>query len=397
MKKDYFAIFLYKLILIYIVFDGFRDNLIISTYISYFKEISTLFLFLYIILVRKIIIFDNILFYILLIFLLLLIIFFPYSFMSYDYSNRYLSSPVIMYYKLLQFFILVYNFSIYELITKDKYENLLKFFIRLLIIYVIFTPIIYFYKPFFMVHHFEQWGRINIGYPTMDAENLVLGILLMLFVFKERFIKALIVFMFLFLGILMQNTATGYITLIAILSFYIFSRTKFKVNKKVLFILFILLFIIVGYIIYRYADVLHNQLFLLERKINSIINPESSRSLSLRRQEFHSLIIYLQDWFTNLFGIGFKIYLENQYDWFRIGTGLIGYIIYIVFLSSLIIYGWFIRNKDRNILFLSSVVFALTSYSLITLYLFPTEASFAMMIGYSVHLQRRYKIAQVSN
>jgi len=157
------------------------------------------------------------------------------------------------------------------------------------------------------------------------------------------------------------------------------------------------LFIIINYIIYKYGDILETQLYLLQRKIDAILNPNTSKSLSLRAEEFNSQIIFLNDWFRNLYGIGFKIYLENQYDWFRIGTGLIGFFGYIVFLSGLVIYGFLIKNIDKNILFISSVIFAFTSYSLITLYLFPTEASFAMMIGYSLHLQRRFNIANINN
>ena len=398
LKKDGFAIFLYRILVIYIVFDGLRDNLIISPYITYFKESFTLLLFFYIFFIKKIFLLDKkFIFYIFFFFFLFLLIFFPFSILSLSINYRYLSSPIIMYYKLIQFFLLVYIFSVYEIVTKDKYENILKFFIKLLIIFVIITPIIYFTDPFFMVKDFKQWGRINIGYPTMDSENLVLGILLMLFVFEEKFFKALIIMLILILGIFMQLTATGFATLGFILIYYIFSFSKYKVNQKSIVFIGILAFIIISFIIYRYGDLLRDQLYLLQIKVNALLNPANSKSLSLRAQEFSDQIRYLNDPFSNLFGIGFKIYLENQYDWFRIGTGLIGFIGFIMFLSSLTIYGYIIRKKDRNILFLSSVIFAMSSYSLITLYLFPTEASFAMMIGYSIHLQRRNKIAKINN
>lgn len=302
-----------------------------------------------------------------------------------------------MYYKLFQFFMLVYIFSIYENVTHDKYDNLLKYFIKLLVIFVILTPIIYFTSPFFMVAHFKQWGRINIGYPTMDAENLVIGITLMLFVFKERFLKALSVILFFILGIFMQLTATGFATLGFILGYYLFSFSKYKVNQKSIIFIGILASIIISFIIAQYGDLLKDQLYLLNMKVNAILDPSTSKGLSMRATEFHEHMQYLDDPFSNFFGIGFKIYLENQYDWFRVGTGLLGFYGYILFLINIIIYGFFIRKQDRNILFLSSVIFALTSYSLITLYLFPTEASYAMMIGYSLHLQRRYKIAKISN
>jgi len=396
-KKDKIANFLYYFITIYIVFDGLRDNLIFSIYISYFKEIFTFILFFYIIFIKRLIIFPKHFIYIWVgLYFLFILSYLPFSIFSFASNERYISASIVMYYKLIQFFMLFYVFSVYEEVTGYKYEKLLKFFIKLLIIFIIITPLIYFTHPFFMVPDFKQWGRINIGYPTMDAENLVLGIILMLFVFKESFLKALFILTILFLGIFMQLTATGFVTLGFVLSFYIFYNSTHKVNQKVIIVLFGLVFIIVSYIIYQYGEVLKNQLYLLQMKIDAILNPSASKSLSLRAEEFNSQIIYLDNWFRNLFGIGFKIYLENQYDWFRIGTGLIGFYGYIMFLSGLIVYGFIIKNKDNNILFLSSVVFALTSYSLITLYLFPTEASFAMMIGYSLHLQRRYKFEKFS-
>jgi hypothetical protein len=396
-NKDKVANLLYYFLVIYIVFDGLRDNLTFSIYISYFKEAFTFTLFFYIIFIRKIIFFPKNFIYIWMgLYFLFILSFLPFSIFSFEQNERFLSNSTIMYYKLIQFFMLFYIFSIYEKVTGYKYENLLQFFIKLLIVFVIITPIIYFSKPFFMVKDFEQWGRINIGYPTMDAENLVLGMVLMLFVFKQSFFKALLILTILGIGIFMQLTATGFATLGFVVSFYLFYRSKHKVNRRVIGILVILLFLIISFVIYKYGDILQTQLSLLQIKIDAIINLSSSKSLSLRAEEFNSQIVFLNDWFRNLFGIGFKIYLENQYDWFRIGTGLLGFYGYIIFLSGLIIYGFLIRKKDRNILFLSSVIFALTSYSLITLYLFPTEASFAMMIGYSLHLQRRYKLEKFS-
>lgn len=397
-KKDYIIILLFKIIIIYIVFDGLRDNLIISSYITYFKEIVTFVLFFYIVFIKHVIFIQrNFIYYIFLLFSLYYISFLPFSFLSFFSHERVVSSSLIMYYKIYQFIMLAYIFSVYETVTKDKYENLLRFFIKLLVLFVIITPIIYFIKPFFMVEHFEQWGRINIGYPTMDAENLVFGIVLYLFIFRDSFFKVLIALILFFIGIFMQMTATGFATLLFVLGYYLVYRNKKKINKRVIVFLGIIVFIILSYIIAQYGDLLENQLYLMNMKINAILDPSTSKGLSLRVEEFHSQIIYLNDWFTNIFGIGFQIYLENQYDWFRIGTGLIGLYGYIFFLFSLIIYGWLVRKKDNSILFISSVVFALTSYSLITLYLFPTEASFAMMIGYSIHLQRRYKIAKISN
>ena len=392
-KKDKFAIFLYCILIIYIVFDGLRNNLIISQYITFFKEGCTLLLFFYIVFIKKIYLLDNkYIFYIFFIYFLFLLLFSPFIVFSLSIDYRYVSFPIIMYYKLIQFFLLVYVFSVYEIVTKDRYENLLKFFIKLLIVFVIITPLIYFTEPFFMVHNFKQWGRINIGYPTMDAENLILGIVLMLFIFRERLFKALYIVLFLVLGLFMQLTATGFATLGFVLVYYLFSQ--YKVNQKSIIFISILAFIIISFTIYMYGDLLKEQLYLLKIKVEAILNPSNSKSLSIRAEEFNNQIKYLNDFFTNLFGIGFKIYLENQYDWFRIATGFIGFIAFILFLISSIIYGYFTINKDRGILFLSSIIFAMTSYSLITLYLFPTEASFAMMIGYSIHLQRRYFYAR---
>lgn len=397
-NKDKVANLFYYFLIIYIVFDGLRNNLTFSIYISYFKEAFTFTLFFYIIFIRKIIFFPKNFIYIWMgLYFLFILSFSAYSIFSFEQNKRFVSNSAIMYYKLIQFFMLFYVFSVYEKVTGYKYENLLQFFIKLLIVFVIITPIIYFSKPFFMVEHFRQWGRINIGYPTMDAENLVLGIVLMLFVFKQSFFKALLILTILGIGVFMQLTATGFATLGFVLSFYLLYPSKYKVNQKVIIVSVILLFLIISSIIFKYGDILQNQLYLLQIKLDAIINTSSSKSLSLRAEEFNTQIIFLNNWFRNLFGIGFEIYLENQYDWFRIGTGLLGFYGYIIFLSGLIIYGFLIRKKDRNILFLSSVIFALTSYSLITLYLFPTEAFFCMMIGYSIHLQRRYKFAKFNN
>ncbi len=397
LKKDIFANFLYKILVIYIVFDGLRNHLVISSYITYFKEMTTLLLFIYIILIKKIIFIENkYINKVLLGYVIFIFIFFPFIWMSKPTFN-YLTEPFIMYYKVLQFFILVYIFSVYELVTKYKYEDLLEFFIKLLIIFVLITPLIYFTNPSFMVPDFKQWGRISIGYPTMDAENLVFGIVLMFFVFQKTVLKSSMILLLLLLGILMQNTATGYITLGFVIVYYLFFGSKYKVNQKSIVFVGILSFIIVSLIIFKYGDLLKEQLYLFQLKINALLDPNGSKSLSIRAEEFNNEMRYINSSFDNFFGIGFRIYLENQFDWFRIGTGLLGLCGFIIFLLNMILYGFIIRKKDRSILLISSIIFALTSYSLITLYLFPTEASYAMMIGYSLHLQRRLKFAKTNN
>lgn len=395
MKKDFIGIVLYRIIILFIVFDGLRDNLIISSYLSPMKESSVLLLFIYILIKNKMILLlpKNIVSINFILFFMIVLVFSVFVFFHYHYNIPYVTSAYFMYYKIIQFFILFYIFTQYEYITNEKYENILNFFLLCLIFFSLMTPVIYYLSPWFMVDSFKQWGRINIGYPTMDAENLVMGILLLLFVFRKRFISSTVLLMMFLLTILMQNTATGYISLLMVLFYYFITNKKNKKNRASFYVVFILIILCISFILIQYNEVFELQIDLLFRKINAIFDPSNSKSLNMREEEFLLVKPYLNDWFSNLFGIGFNVYLENQYDYNRASMGIIGYSIFILFLTINIIYGFIIRYIDKSILFLSSILFGITSYSLITLYLFPTEGLYAMMIGYSIHLQYRKKIA----
>lgn len=386
------SLFLYKIIIIFMVFDGVRDALVISSYISPIKELSVLLLFSINIFRSRfhLHVYNNFYFKNILIFSSTIFIYAIYTIHSVDTGNM-LTLPYIMYYKYVQFFILCYLFLNFQRFTNKNIIVLIDFFIKLLIISVILTPFLYFLEPSFLKSGFKQWGRIGVGYPTMDGQVLVFGLSLILLIKNYSLLKGSIIISLLILGILMQNTGTAYVTTTAIILYYLFFTQKNNL-KSIYFVGFILLFLIM-LILYEYSDLLKNFLWLFTEKIDSIISGKQSVSEQIRAEQFLNLKKNISSMYELLFGLGFKIYVENQYSFMIVGFGYVGLLFFALFLSNNLLYGFIIRKRDYSILFTVTIIFSLTSYTLVSLYLFPTEALFAFGIGISYHYYKRKKIA----
>jgi len=294
-----------------------------------------------------------------------------------------------MYYKYVQFFILCYLFLNFEKFTKQKIDVLIDFFIKLLILYVIITPVLYFLEPSFLKDNFKQWGRIGVGYPTMDAQVLVFGLALVLLIRRYSLLKGTFIISIIIIGIFMQNTGTGYASTIAVIAYYMLFTKRYNI-KSIYLATGILVFIIL-YILHVYSgsNLQNNFLYLFLNKIYSIMLHKKSLSEQIRAEQFLELKEKISSIFESLFGIGFKIYVENQYAFMLIGFGYIGLLVFLLFLLNNLSYGFLIRRKDNSILFITTLIFSLTSYTLVTLYLFPTEVLFSFGMGISYYYQKR--------
>ncbi|WP_155810577.1 hypothetical protein [Persephonella sp. KM09-Lau-8] len=384
-NKDYFAIFLFKIIVFFMVFDGIRDALVISSYISPIKDLSVFLLFFYALIKFKFKtnLKKNLYSISLLIFSTSIPTYIFYLFWSND-TGRYISSEYSIYARYLMFPILIYLFLNYEKLTGTNIINLVNYFLKLVVLFVIITPILYFMEPSFLKEDFKQWGRLGVGYPTMDAQVLLFALSLLLFLRKLDF-KNMILIWIVTVGILMQNTGTGYVTLILLLAYWLYktnnrNRLILIVNFGVTIGVFFSVFILINYEIFSIFFT------LMQNKLYSIFTGSQDISQQIREEQFIQLKNHVSNIFEYLYGIGFKIYVENQYYFMFIGLGYVGLLYFCIFLFVNFVYGFLIRKKDSSILLISTTIFALTSYTLVSLYLFPIEVMYAFGIGLSKHL-----------
>jgi hypothetical protein len=144
-----------------------------------------------------------------------------------------------------------------------------------------------------------------------------------------------------------------------------------------------------------YYEVFSNFFWLLQDKLQSIYSGSSSLSEQIRHEQLLEIKTHIDTTFKLLFGLGFKVYVENQYSFMLMGFGWIGFSYFLLFLVIYIIYGWKIRNKDRSMLLITTIIFSLTSYTLVSMYLLPTQVLLAFGVGLSRYNYLKKKVGNV--
>lgn len=386
---QYYYRVIFFLLIFFIAFDGVRDSLIFSDYLSYVREATILLAFIP--LIRSL----NFKFKISLFSFSLLMMFFVFSYGS-VYSVfpiypdlRSVSDPLVVLYKHFQFFILLFCFVNIEKLTGQDVKYYAALLVYMLVFIAVITPIVYISPPSFFKSDFLQWGRMGIGYPTMDAQIFCFGIIIILYMLDFNRVLNNIVLGCLIVGVLMQVTATGMFTLFSICMFFIFLDKKNKISSFLP--LFLGLFFVVSYIITLYSDDLTKILWLASDKIDNLMNYGQGQSTQIRHEQFEFLFNIINSRLDLLlFGIGSNVYVENQYSFFFIAFGLVGLVVYLGYIFIMMVIGIKSIRIDHGLFFLSTMIFALVSYSLITFYLYSLYAMYAFMTAYHIINCRKF-------
>lgn len=136
---------------------------------------------------------------------------------------------------------------------------------------------------------------------------------------------------------------------------------------------------------------------LLENKRNILMGvDESSNTLEARQGQFDRIYKKMST-VEKIFGRSIinasnnmaelrhgAYMIENQYDFSRSCYGIVGFCLYVLFILS---YAYYVLkanvSRSMKLFFISSAfIFAVNSYTLIVLVLFPNYMFFAMMYGY---------------
>ena len=181
LKRNNFSAILFFIVVFFIVFDGVRNNLVISPYLSLIREI-TLFLMLMLgVIYRKNIDKNYFNFFIpLILFSFFVISLWPITFFL-DFSGFYFveqqfGNRFSIYYK---HFIFPFCFlAIYALLKSNEIlrKKIIDIFILLSAVYGYITlPLYFFHLPFFN-EVYKDYGRFGVGYPTMDGQIFILSL-----------------------------------------------------------------------------------------------------------------------------------------------------------------------------------------------------------------------------
>ena len=396
------------------VFDGIRSKTPIAEQVTYFKEITT-FTLLAITLIsssklvkKRALYFSNI-------FLLIYLVLIATVVISLNDVSRSLlptllrndmPTPYAMHFKNIESIVLVFVLIHYEHLTGRKITALMDFFVQLCIFYVLFTLLIYFKFDNTSFFKSPWFGRVSIGYPTSDAQ--ILAFALAYLVFGKTNIKSTVRGIFiaiLCVGVLMNATATGIISLgiifIAYFFYFLFSGkfiTTFSIKNSVYAIIIIIIFFtgkqVLGKVNDRavdYAALLENKMGFVTNKINASLfgqyNPEYYPDISeeLRKTQVELTFKFNKDFASLLLGgpISLGTFIENENYFLIRSYGYVGFTLYYLWIMMLLFLSFkYINKYYGRLLAIAIGILIITNSAIATTYLFGLAVSFGLFVSY---------------
>lgn len=408
--------FIFKLMIFLAVYDGIRSRTPLADYITVFKEVCTFSLLIIILLTyvrsvnKNILYYSNIFFIIYLISLGTFVIFFNDVSRSLlpMFTRKELPTPYAMHFKNIESFIVVFVLIHYEQITGRKIQDLLNYFLHLCVGYVLFTLVIYFKFPNSTFFETPWYGRISIGYPTSDGQ--ILSFALAYIVFSNLIINRVLKVIFiviLVIGIVMNATATGllsvgFILIVYILNFFISGKVLFVFSVRSLFYLstIVIILFITKIVIEGINDKMGNYPTLLDTKIGFITNKISTSlwgansvstdididfSEKLRSNQIEQAFYFNKDLASLALGgpISLGTLIENENYFLIRSYGYIGLILYYSWLL-LLFYVAFrnIKKEYAQVLIVAIGILVITNSAIATTYLYGVAVSFGLFVAY---------------
>lgn len=290
-------------------------------------------------------------------------------------------------YKHIIFSIIFLSFICYARNNFDTLRKALKLFITLSVVYAIITIPIYLYGFPLFIADFRDWGRMGIGYPTMDGQVICLAAFCLIFLVPQ---KNMFVFNLkmagLLLGLACQNTGTSMVTMILI-SIAAF----FKKPGKTISYFAIIFPAIIAVALYKYysdPEFFTQILYVTMNKINLLIDPSANigevNTLAMRDDQYKNLHeIINNDTFLWLFGVGGEAYVENEFKLILASYGIFSFLSFVISFFWITIFILLSKNKNKTLLIVLIVIWAFTSYTLSSIFLFATSCGFCLVFSYA--------------
>lgn len=274
--------------------------------------------------------------------------FMDYGWVGLDVPKKYLFFPILV---ICFYYAPFFNCNVGKLTF---------FYARIIILYSLLNPILYFlHLPIW--NGVGYWGRISVGYPTVDVVAYAIGLAIILFdeyshvwSWKKQSLAAF----FLIVGILSQASGTGIVLVFVIFVFmimYIFffkEKRQVALQKKKLCLIVLLLSISapIGYgaLLSLNPDLLKKMEWHFENRTRILLNGGNAlddvNTVDMRKDEFQNAKdVYLKDFSSVLFGAGFgpldysskrnvgndkqKVFLESQFHLTMFSSGVVGLIV----------------------------------------------------------------------
>lgn len=394
--------FLFKLIVFFIFFDGIRSNSVFSSYLSMVREMTVAILIFECLFVRKYSvkkIYDKTLltFTAYHIFICVLTITLPgYVQLSF------LLKPIV-------FGLSIYVFFYYRELTRRSYADLFTFSVYVSVVFVIFNTLCFFI-PMPFIGDLRWWGRISVGYPTMDVVTLAYALIILFFYphLKINSVIKSVMIIIVSIGILLNFSGTGMVLLALIIATFICRNFIKAGNKKVAFLTITICILfsmpILNYFKSNFYTEYRDGLILIENKIDILLGKEvDANTMEIRQEQYQKqakgiplIEKIIGKTLINASNDGSKLskgafMIEDQYNHIFICYGYIGFALFIAIILSYIISIIKIRGEldIKIMLLLSAIIFALNSRTLLSLVLFPNYMFIAVFMAYTRKLYKR--------
>ncbi|XXD09019.1 hypothetical protein ACMYSN_23565 [Klebsiella sp. R445] len=386
---------LFYFLIFFVVFDGMRSNMIISGLISPFRELAlNLFILCSLPLLTTCKRSD---FRIAIPFIgisAIAIVNIPITLFnnidSYNvgsilvFDNKY--SAV---YKHIIFSILFLSVLCYSRKNLDTVRKGLDIFVNLAAFYSIITIPIYLYGFPLFVDKFRDWGRMGVGYPTMDGQMICFAIFCLIFLLPQKSkITFNVKMALLLLGIIAQNTGTAMVTMVLLAGAAFVKKPGKTINYFIFIVPLAVTIVIQQY--YSNPQFFTEMLFIANNKINQLLNPDMAANvgdldtLQMRTVQYEMInSIMDKNMFLRFFGVGGQAYIENE---FKLTLAAYGVFSCAFFVFSFIWIPWVAitsKNKNSFLITIIIIMWAFTSYTLSSIHLFTTSFCFCVVLAYT--------------
>jgi|GEM_PF-5258351 len=399
-KRGDFYLLFYKIIIFIGIFDGIRTKLVFGGPFTILKEISTIILLIGILYERlkinkKELLITNGPLILYLLFETIVILFNDYDpkFLS---INREMAKGFALHFKTIESFFLIFILLKFEELTQKKYSYLLRYFIKYSVWYVIVNYLFYFFLPISIIA--KPWyGRISVGYPTADAQILVIALLANLFIknlFRPTTTKAISTL--LIIGIITNVTLSAYLSLVFVLLLYIIQTINTKgifSFKSIIILSLIAIFSITCIYFYNNAEGNFGQ--LLRLKIDYGIGKitgnsdkmNSDPSEEIRNYQEKMAFSIKKDALSKTLGgpISVSGLIEDEKNFLYRAYGIVSLFFYYGWIIYLFFNGLFFYIKKQMLfaylLFGLLGIYIICNQSLANTYMFGISASFALILS----------------
>lgn len=408
LKLGHIQGWIFYFLVFFVVFDGMRSNLIISGLVSPFRELAlNLFILCSLPMLASCKKSDLRIAIPFLCISLLAIVNIPITLFN-NIADYKMGSILIFenkysaVYKHIIFSILFISLLCYARKDLAKVKNGLGMLINLAAFYSVITIPIYLYGFPLFVDKFRDWGRMGVGYPTMDGQMLCFAIFCLVFLVPQR---SKLVFNFkmacLLLGIIAQNTGTAMVTMV-VLAMAAFVKKPGKTTSYFVFIVPIVAAIVIQQY-YSNPQFFTEMLYIANNKISQIMNPEMSANvgdldtLQMRVVQYEAInSIMDKNILLRLFGVGGQAYIENEFKLTLAAYGVFSFAFFVFsffWISFLTITS---KNRNKFLILVIMVMWGFTSYTLSSIHLFTTSFCFSLVFAYT-YVSGSMPIEEVEN